>query len=327
MKKYLGIILFATLILTGCRAVPQLQNGQDIMVELDGKQFTADDFFIKLKELNGVSALIELVDDWIVEQEVTDEMREQSQIEARAQLEQVKASFGDNWINALNANGFQTEQEYLDFLIRSVQKRLVIAQYIKDEVITERQIERYYKNEIFGAITARHILVIPEVTAGMTNQQREEAEEAALNKAKGFITTLNNSENVEEKFIELAKEHSDDSGSAKEGGLISDFTNHSGLVKEFWDESLRLNDGQFSQVPIETQFGFHIIYRVSQKEKPSLDEVRALILDNLVEEILEEDNAMEIHWSRLREKYNMVIHDHIIKSNYNTIMSNIKREN
>ena len=38
MKKYLGLILCGTIVLTGCTKVPKLQNGQEVVADVSGKQ-------------------------------------------------------------------------------------------------------------------------------------------------------------------------------------------------------------------------------------------------------------------------------------------------
>ena len=141
----------------------------------------------------------------------------------------------------------------------------------------------------------------------------------ALEEAKDIIKKLGNTDKVEEKFIELAKDESDDT-TASEGGLIENFTNESGLVEEFWEASLKLENGKYTTEPVETEFGYHIIYKVSQKEKPALEDVKEKILDNLVDELLSESNDNLIYWAGLREKYNMNILDEVIKDTYDSTM-------
>ena len=75
-------------------------------------------------------------------------------------------------------------------------------------------------------------------------------------------------------FADLAKKHSDDPGSAAQGGDLG-FFGRGMMVKPFEDQAYSLNEGQISDV-VESDFGFHIIKLVSiraAKEKP-LAEVR-----------------------------------------------------
>lgn len=80
-----------------------------------------------------------------------------------------------------------------------------------------------------------------------------------------------------QSFAELAKKHSDDPGSAVQGGDLG-FFGRGMMVKPFEDAAFALAEGQVSSV-VESDFGFHIIKLASiraAKEKP-LAEVRGEI--------------------------------------------------
>ena len=64
-----------------------------------------------------------------------------------------------------------------------------------------------------------------------------------------------------EKFGKLAKELSLDSGSAKRDGNLGYF-GRGKMVKEFENTAFNLQAGQISE-PVKTQYGYHIIKRLS----------------------------------------------------------------
>ena len=64
-----------------------------------------------------------------------------------------------------------------------------------------------------------------------------------------------------EKFGKLAKELSIDSGSAKRDGNLGYF-GRGKMVKEFEDAAFKLEVGKISE-PVKTQYGYHIIKRLS----------------------------------------------------------------
>ena len=64
-----------------------------------------------------------------------------------------------------------------------------------------------------------------------------------------------------EKFGKLAKELSIDSGSAKRDGNLGYF-GRGKMVKEFENVAFNLQAGQISE-PVKTQYGYHIIKRMS----------------------------------------------------------------
>ena len=91
----------------------------------------------------------------------------------------------------------------------------------------------------------------------------------------------------EDYFGELASNLSDDTGSASDGGLIEDLANDGTYVKEF--EDWVFAEGNFAGAEraagtteiIETEYGYHIMYFVSQDENA---EWYQTILDDLVAE-------------------------------------------
>lgn len=325
MKKKLIILLMAIVLVAGCQKVPKLENGKEVVVEIEGKQFTADDLFTELKESYGTSALVNLVDSFITDKEINEDMINDAEEQAQSEFDMYKAYSGDSWNSFLSNYGFNSEEDFKETLVDSYKKSLVLEKYIKENVITEKEINEYYENDIYGEMTVRHILIEPENNDDMTDDEVEKAKEDALEEAKNIIEELKKSEDLENDFIAIAKEKSDDTGSKSEGGLIENFTNESGLVDEFFETSNKLNVGELTNEPVETEFGYHIIYKISQKEKPTLETVKDTILKKLTEEILSDENASYIYWAGLREKYDMKIYDDIINDTYKATMDNLKK--
>ena len=71
-KKYLLLLLCVPLLVSGCGKVPELQNGQQIVVELNGKQFTAEEFFDELNNktvVNDYGKILKMADGRITYQD------------------------------------------------------------------------------------------------------------------------------------------------------------------------------------------------------------------------------------------------------------------
>lgn len=82
-----------------------------------------------------------------------------------------------------------------------------------------------------------------------------------------------------EDFAELAKAHSTDPGSGKQGGDLGWFE-AGRMVKEFSDATFAANAGDVVG-PVETRFGFHIIKVHEKRDMTPIEDVR----DQLVETI------------------------------------------
>jgi peptidyl-prolyl cis-trans isomerase C len=84
------------------------------------------------------------------------------------------------------------------------------------------------------------------------------------------------------KFEDLAKKNSKDPGSGANGGDL-DWANASSYVKEFSDALVALSKGKMTEIPVKTQFGFHIIRLDDLREAqlPKYEDVKPQIAQQL----------------------------------------------
>lgn len=321
MKKKKFLLLLCLLVLVGCKRIPKLQNGEEVVVEVNGKQFTTEELYKEMKENYGAGSLVSMVDKYITSNELTDDMKKDAESTAKADYDYYRAATGDNWQNFLSQYGFRNEDEFLEQLKTSYEQELVLKKYVKT-LIKDDEIQEYYNNYIEGEMDLRHILIIPENNDSMTEDDKVNAKNVALEKAKEIIKKLE-VENVKEKFIELAKSESQD-GTKDNGGLLENITPGQ-LVDSFYNAALKLEVGKYTTTPVETEYGYHIIYKESHDPKPSLDSVKDIIIDKIADELLNAENATYIYWAGLREKYNINIIDDVIKDNYNSAISQYKK--
>mgnify|MGYP000117814758 CR=1 FL=1 len=115
------------------------------------------------------------------------------------------------------------------------------------KVLDTRGIEKVTVEEV----NSRHILVKPSIILS------EDKAKAMLNRFKEEV------KNGEADFAELAKEHSEDPGSALKGGEY-DWTDPTTYVPAFKDTLLSLDKNQISE-PFRTQFGWHIVQLLDKR--------------------------------------------------------------
>lgn len=319
-KLLLTFLSIGLLLTTGCGKIPKLQNGEELVAKIDGKEISAEELYKEMKKQSGVSALIDLIDEYIANKEIpTDDDIKQY---ADSKLEQIKLQYqqmGEDFNATLRSAGYKNEDELKKVFIADYKRNKLVENYLKDK-LTNDEIKKYYDEEIFGAITAKHILIKPQTTTVMTEDQIKEAEQKALEKAKELIERLKKGE----KFEDLAKEFSDDTGSAEDGGLISDFTKDE-VVKEFWDAAYSLKDNEYTTTPVKSTYGYHIILRVSAKAKPSLEEVKDKVQDALINKKHQEGENLTLKvLSEIRKKYNLDIIDSDIKDYYDSYIKVLK---
>ena len=83
------------------------------------------------------------------------------------------------------------------------------------------------------------------------------------------------------KFDELAKQ-SKDTGSAAKGGDL-DWASPATFVKPFSDALVALQKGQFTEVPVKTEYGYHVIKLedIRPQKFPTLEEVKQQVVEGL----------------------------------------------
>ena len=90
--------------------------------------------------------------------------------------------------------------------------------------------------------------------------------------ARNFILGLKERVNSGEDFVDLAKEHSDDIGSAQEGGELG-WTNPGQMVPEFEAAMASAEIGIVTE-PVRSEFGWHILEVTGRRTKNFAEQVR-----------------------------------------------------
>lgn len=163
------------------------------------------------------------------------------------------------------------ERARVEYLVLSLDE-LAAQQDVTDDEITQYYDE--HQNE-FGQPEERqasHILF--EVAATASDEEKETIRMNASD-------VLDQLRQDPERFAELAEQHSDDPGSASQGGDLG-FFGRGVMVKEFEDEIFQMQPEEIRGL-IETDFGLHIIRLSAIKDAETADfsEVKEQIAQNL----------------------------------------------
>jgi parvulin-like peptidyl-prolyl isomerase len=154
---------------------------------------------------------------------------------------------------ALNTNIPKTKEykEELKKLEESLAFQIYMRDLSKNIKVSEKDMKEFYKKnkDMLTApaqLKASHILV----------KTKKEAED--------IINELKKSKNKKVDFTKLAKSKS--VGPSKSvGGELGWFTKEK-MVPEFSDAALKLKVGEITTSPVQTQFGFHVIYLDDKKD-------------------------------------------------------------
>lgn len=321
MKKKLGISLciLSVLILTvtGCGKKAELDDNKTA-VSLKGIKITATDYYNEIKTSN-ISKLVDMIDHQLFDEKYKSDDEENQAV--KEQINQLKESYSDEttFLSVIQQYfGVNSEDELEDMLRLEYKRNEAVEEFVADN-LTDKEIEDYYDKNIIGDIKASHILITPDVDSDATDEEKEKAEEKAKKKAERIIKKLDEGED----FAELAKEYSDDEATAKNGGDL-DYFNTDDMDENFIEAVKDLENNEYTKEPVKTQYGYHIILKVDQKEKPELDDVKDTIKETLANNKLNNDSTL--HYETLidiREENNIKWNDDELEKQYNELMDQL----
>lgn len=326
MKKKLLICLAVLGLTSGCGKVSTSPNGDDALVSFSNTNLgiSAGDLYSEVKG-TALSKLIDMIDTKILLDKYPDKSSDADKY-VNEQYDLIKTNFKDDKgkfdEEALKEQiyayyGITDIDKFKDIIRLNYYRTEAVNDYAKKSV-TDKQIQKYYDENVYGDISCKHILITPAVTDNMSDEDKTKADKEALQKAKDIIKKLKNGES----FDDLAKEYSDDTSNKDKGGDLGYF-NTGDMLEEFEKAAFALKKGKYTTTPVKTKYGYHIILKTDEKEKPSLEDKKEEIIKTLASEAKSKDTALSINaLVELRKEYGMNIEDDEMSKLYSTYISN-----
>lgn len=332
MKKKLFLLTLSLFLVCGCGKIPKLKNGEEAVVTFkNGDKISVDDLYKELKDKYALDATINMIDTKILEKEFKKDIDE-AKAYAEDTIKSMEKSYNgkDKLLEAIQYyTGFSTIEAYQNYIYLNYLQNKAAEEYAKT-LVTDKQIQKYFDDIYFGDISINHILITPSVKSGATTEETKKAEEAAKKKAEEVITKLNEAKksgkDVKEEFTKLAKEYSDDSSTKKKGGALGyvNLNNLNNNYDELVNAANKLKNGEYSTKVITTELGYHVIYKVKQKDKGTLKDASDKIRTILSKDALNNTENINVKAMKYyREEYGVKIIDSNINSQYNKYMTNL----
>lgn len=293
------LTIFAVVALTGCGSLSQYFGGKWV-AKVNGVKISVDDFNKRLEKVKAsyqqqgidfssdqgkqmLTALnSQVVDDMVTEQLIMQEAQKEklsvSDSQISAEIQNIKNNFKgadgkpdvSKYQDALKSQGM-TEQDLKDYLKVQLTAKALYDKVTAGVQVTDADMEKYYndnKNQFVDPeqVKARQILVKTE------------------DEAKAIIAELNAKNGA--NFAELAKQKSIDTGAKDTGGELGYFPKGE-MVPEFEQAAFAQQVGAWSQTPVKTQFGYHIILVEDHKAQvqKTYDQVKDQIKQNLPQQM------------------------------------------
>ena len=292
--------------------IATLKDGTQPVAEIDGYTVTANDLYEDMKDVYSISSLLDKIDNKILEEKYpeTDEMNDELKQQAESYYSAYEQYYKMDKETFLSNNGFGSEKAFLEYLRLQYRRNKYAEDYIKT-LISDKEVEKYYEDKVYGDINTKHILV--KVDSSASDEDKKKAEDLA----KEIISKLDNG-----KSFDDVKEEYKDQITYEELGYKSYNAN---LESAYMEAMQKLENNSYSKEPVKTSYGYHVIYRIDQKEKPALEDVKEEIIDSLVSEKKSEDkNISYVALDKMREESGLKFSDTVLEKKYNTYMSQYK---
>ena len=201
----------------------------------------------------------------------------------------------DEFVQALAAQGRPDTPE----LRNAVRDELVARELFMQEAekkglsrnsAVQRQLENARQEILIRALIADHLKANPVTDAEVAAEYEKVKKQAGEREYKARHVLVEKEDDAKKiiadlkkgaKFEDLAKQ-SKDTGSAANGGDL-DWNVPGTFVKPFADAMTKLEKGKFTETPVQTQFGWHVIRLddVRDAKAPPMDQVRPQIQQQL----------------------------------------------
>ena len=289
--------------------IAKLENGLEPVASIDGLTVTAEDLYEDMKEIYSVNNLLDIIDNKILEEKYpeTDEMNTELNDQAENYYNMYNQYYGYSKEEFLTKSGFGSERAFIEYLRLQYRRTQYTDDYIKEQ-ITDKEIEKYYEDKVYGDINTKHILV--KVSSSATDEEKKEAE----NLAKEIITKLN-----EGKSFDEVKDEYTDKITYEELGYKA---YNASLESAYMEAMQKLENNSYTKEPVQTSYGYHVIYRIDQKEKPALKDVKEEIITSLDSEHKSKDTSVQYKaLDKMREDAKLKFTDTVLEKKYETYKS------
>jgi len=138
----------------------------------------------------------------------------------------------------------------------------------EDISVSQNSMDSLFKAEPDSFFVAEDLAKVNYVAIPIAPSERDV--ESTFEYAKMLLAQIKDGAD----FAEIARNSSEDPGSATQGGELGDYTPHGRWVAEFDSAAFALDSGKISE-PVRSQFGYHIIQNLGKRVENDEEQVKA----------------------------------------------------
>lgn len=292
--------------------IATLSDGTQPVATINGENYTADKLYEEMKEYYNVKVLLDDIDNIILTEKYpdTDDMKKEVEETLKSYYTYYE-NYGYTKEEIITGLGFNSEDQFLESLKLDHKRNTYYDEYVKD-MIDDKDVDKYYKDNVFGDVDSKHILV------KIDKDSKEGLSKNDANKlAKEIISKLDKGTSWEDVITEYK-----DKIVTEELGYQAFNAN---FEKAYLDECKKLEVGKYSKKPVLTSYGYHIVFKIDQKEMPTFEEVKDDIIELLANKEKEADqNLYQKALFAMRDNAKLEFVDTVLAEQYNKLKTSIK---
>lgn len=276
------------------------------VARVGGKAITTGSLYNKMKDYYSINLVLEDVDAAILNKKyhLTEGEIDDMKTMADKYISQYE-QYGYSEEEFLSENGFEDYDAFVDYLSLDYKRTIYFYDYLETK-LEDNAVKTYYDENSFGKISNKHILI--KTSDDMTDEQ-------TLAVANEIISRLNDGEDFDTLANEYLEKYPNNAVN-EDLGEIGAFDN---LETEYIDALKTLEKGKYTETPVKTSYGYHVIYCTDKTEKTeeiSRDDKMAIV-NILAEDIMNEDSNLYYKTLiNMRKEANLKFYDKDLKTKY-----------
>ena len=260
--------------------IATLKDGTQPIASVNGETITADDLYTNMKNYYSVNLLLNEIDEMVLVEKYpeSEEMTNEVNDTAEYYYSVYESNYGYTKEQFLSNYGFATEKDFVESLKLDHRRNKYYEEYAEG-LVTDKEIDKYYEDEVFGDVDSKHILVkISEDSEdGLSDADAKKLAQEIITKLDGGKSWDDVIEEYKDKIV------NEDLG-------YNAF--NASLESSYLKECKKLEVGKYSKTPVLTSYGYHIVFKKAQKDKPELKDVKDDIIDVLATEKKNKDTNL-----------------------------------
>lgn len=250
--------------------IATLSDGTQPVANINGESYTADKLYEEMKEYYSVNVLLNDIDNMILTEKYPEDSDMTAEINDTAEYyySYYETYQGMTKEQFLSNYGFKNENQFLESLKLDYRRNEYYEDYAEG-LVTDKEINKYYEEDVFGDVDSKHILVKISAKEGEDGLSDADAKKLAQEIIKKLDSGKTWDEVIEEYKDKIVDEE------------LGYNAFNASLESSYLEESKKLSVGKYSKSPVKTSYGYHVVYKIAQKDKPTLEEVKDDVLEIL----------------------------------------------